>query len=163
MAESEHTKELHVRPSQIGIKVLLVTPEDEILLLKRNPDAYGDGKSYWDIPGGRVESEVDIATLTKGGAVPSELTRELKEEIGWSQDNSKALTLVAHQQITTSTNQPVDRLTFALPVDKNIQVKLSREHTEYKWVPVRELGNIADLGSALQELVNQNKIPHNLR
>lgn len=159
MAENEQRKEHIDKLSQIGIKVLIINPRDEVLLLRRNPDAYGDGKSYWDIPGGRVEKDIDVATIINGGGgIHPELRRELQEEIGWSPEDSNTLTFVSHQQIKTSSNADVDRYTVALRINEDISVRLSPEHTEYKWVPASMLGNTPDLGGALKSLVTENKI-----
>ena len=65
MTENAHHKEILEKPSQIGIKVVIVNPRGEVLLLKRNAAAYGDGLSYWDIPGGRVDASVDVDEIIK--------------------------------------------------------------------------------------------------
>ncbi len=158
MTENEQVKERSVKPSQIGIKVLIINPRDEVLLLKRNPEVYGDGKNYWDIPGGRVENEVDVASIKSGGVVHRELIRELQEEIGWSPKDKSPISFVAHQQVETSDKKTVDRYTVSLRVNEDFNVKLSPEHTDYKWVPVSELKHSAHLGYALSALVTGNKI-----
>lgn len=158
MTEHEQIKEHSSKPSQVGIKVIIVNARDEVLLLKRNPEAYSDGKSYWDIPGGRVENEVDVASIMSGGVVHPELSRELQEEIGWSPKDTSPISFVAHQQVETSGNKTVDRYTVSLWVNEDFTVKLSPEHTDYKWVPVSELKHTAHLGHALSALVSGNKI-----
>ena len=158
MNENDQLKERRVEPSQMGIKVLVFNSKGEVLLLKRNPDAYGDGESYWDIPGGRVQKDVNIDSIIEQGVVHPELSRELQEEIGWTPDDKHSLKFVAHQQITTTTNVNVDRYTFALQIDQEIPVRLSPEHTHHMWVPVDDLKNTVNLGSALNALVLENKI-----
>ncbi len=158
MTENDQPKEHNVDASQIGIKVLILNSKDEVLLLKRNPDAYGDGESYWDIPGGRAQKDVDIASIIDTGVVHPELNRELQEEIGWTPESNQSLVYVAQQQIVTSKKINVNRYTFALRIHDDIQVRLSPEHTDHKWTPVDELKNTANLGSALKALVLENKI-----
>ena len=132
MSENDQLKESRVEPFQIGMKVLIFNPHGEILLLKRNPEAYGDGKDYWDIPGGRVSNSIDVDSIMKGGAIHPELNRELQEEIGWTPSNDDELAFVSRQQIVTSKNEDVDRLTFSVHVDQDFNVRLSPEHTDYK-------------------------------
>lgn len=158
MTENDQLKEHNVDASQIGIKVLIFNPKGEVLLLRRNPDAYGDGKSYWDIPGGRVQKDVDIDSIIDAGVVHPELSRELQEEIGWIPDSGDNLAFVAKQQITTTKNINVDRYTFSLQLNQDIPIRLSSEHTDYKWVPTEDLKYITSLGSALKSLVLENKI-----
>lgn len=158
MTENEQFKEYKIKPSQIGVKVLIFNSRDEVLLLKRNPEVYGDGEAYWDIPGGRVEKNIDIASIIGGGALHPELCRELREEIGWLPTGNETLRFIARQQVTTSMNEKVDRYTVAMRIVDDIPVRLSNEHTAYKWIPADELKNTENLGHALKSLVSENNI-----
>ena len=55
----------------VGVKALIRSPQGRVLLLQRERD----GGCWWDLPGGRLEDQEDIA---------DGMQRELLEEIGQS-------------------------------------------------------------------------------
>ncbi len=55
-------------------------------------------------------------------------------------------------------NEKVDRYTVAMRIVDDIPVRLSNEHTAYKWIPADELKNTENLGHALKSLVSENNI-----
>ena len=163
MTENAHHKEILEKPSQIGIKVVIVNPRGEVLLLKRNAAAYGDGLSYWDIPGGRVDASVDVDEIINEGVVHPELARELHEEINWTPEKDQHIQYVAHQEIVTSAHENVDRYTFILQTNHDIPIQLSAEHADYAWVSTDTLKHMENLGRSLKSLVMDNTIPNFLK
>lgn len=99
---------------------------DEFLIVKRNEndDLY---PGAWEFPGGHLEFG---ETLKEG------LKRELFEEIGFEDDFQPIITHY-YDEVKTKNEELVHNLEidFIINVDKsNINVKLSNEHTDYKWV-----------------------------
>ncbi len=100
------------------VKVVLVNSDDEVLFLKRT-DYVEKYAGDWDLPGGHIHVG---ESLEKG------LRRETKEETGLSLGSVEKL-------------QQIDNIIFykAKFVDGNI--KLSKEHSEFKFRNVKNLKN----------------------
>lgn len=104
----------------------ILKDHDEFLIVKRNEndDLY---PGAWEFPGGHLEFG---ETLKEG------LKRELFEEIGFDDDFQPIITHY-YDEVKTKNEELVHNLEidFIINVDKsNINVKLSNEHTDYKWV-----------------------------
>lgn len=104
----------------------ILKDHDEFLIVKRNEndDLY---PGAWEFPGGHLEFG---ETLKEG------LKRELFEEIGFEDDFQPIITHY-YDEVKTKNEELVHNLEidFIINVDKsNINVKLSNEHTDYKWV-----------------------------
>ena len=104
----------------------ILKDHDEFLIVKRNEndDLY---PGAWEFPGGHLEFS---ETLKEG------LKRELFEEIGFEDDFQPIITHY-YDEVKTKNEELVHNLEidFIINVDKsNINVKLSNEHTDYKWV-----------------------------
>ena len=112
----------------VGIKGFIVD-HDKLLLVKS-----GNGREeLWEVPGGRYD-------LGEESLLPAEiLTREIHEELG--------------NDIQYSIGQPVSA--WIRPLGKNFvflvayecefrggKIKLSDEHTEYKWVAKQDWQNL---------------------
>ena len=100
--------------------------DDLFLIIKRsiNDDFY---PGFWEFPGGHLE---DGETLNEA------LKRELEEEIGYTLDSIPIITNY-FDEIKTFENKLVHNLEidFIITVDKTkLNIKLSNEHSEYKWV-----------------------------
>ena len=104
----------------------ILKDDDLILIVKRNEnDELYPGA--WEFPGGHLE---DGETLKDG------LKRELKEEIGFTDDFSP-LIMHYHDEINEKNGKLVHDLEidFIINVDSTkVKVKLSNEHCDYKWV-----------------------------
>jgi len=114
----------------IAAKALLVNENNEILCLKRRPnDVHQPGT--WDFPGGRLEE----------GESPFEgLKRECIEEIQLDIDVQNPLTI---HHFTRQDGQKITMICFLCKLtDDEQEVKLSEEHTEYKWLPIDEAKEI---------------------
>jgi 8-oxo-dGTP pyrophosphatase MutT (NUDIX family) len=100
---------------------------DLFLIVKRSEDEdFYPGA--WEFPGGHLEAG---ETLKEG------LKRELKEEIGYDGEFNPIITNyydeIKEKNGTLIHNLEID---FIVEVDKTkLNIKLSNEHTDYKWVP----------------------------
>lgn len=101
---------------------ILFTNGQKILLLKR---ADGDEIGSWGIPGGKGEAgELDIDTAV----------RETKEECGGI-TGQRLGKFEEYDNVFRWT-------TFFYKVDRPFQCHLSKEHSEYKWVPLDEVESL---------------------
>lgn len=96
--------------------------KDEYLAVKRDmDDMFFPGA--WEFPGGHVE---------EGELLEEALKRELKEEIGFNK-SFKAKMCSYDDEIKADIHHI--EINFIIEVDKkDVDVKLSNEHTDYKWV-----------------------------
>ena len=101
----------------------ILKDHDELLIVKRseNDDAF---PGAWEFPGGHLE---DYETIKDG------LKRELSEEIGFMQDFNPIITNYT-DEIDDNNIHNIE-IDFIINVNKeNINIKLSKEHIDYKWV-----------------------------
>lgn len=99
---------------------------DLFLVVKRNEndDLY---PGAWEFPGGHLED---------GEALKDGLKRELMEEIGFI-DNFNPIITHYFDEVKEKNNELIHYLEidFIINVDKSKEkVKLSKEHSDYKWV-----------------------------
>jgi len=104
----------------------ILKDNDLFLTVKRNEnDDLFPGA--WEFPGGHLE---EGETLKEG------LKRELKEEIGFTSDFEPIITHY-YDEIKKENNELIHNLEidFIINVDSSkIKIKLSNEHSDYKWV-----------------------------
>ena len=104
----------------------ILKDKNEFLIVKRNEedDLY---PGAWEFPGGHLE---DGETLKEG------LARELKEEIGFETTFSPIITHYYGELKKVDEEFIHDlEIDFIINVDKNnVNVRLSDEHCDYKWV-----------------------------
>src|SRR5687768_9192924 len=123
---------------QVGVKIILRNKEGKYLLMLRSADKYPDAGAKWEIAGGRINP---------GTLLIENLKREVKEETGLEvQDELKFL---AAQDIIRS-HKHIVRLTYSGFADG--EVKLSDEHTEYRWLSREELMKIEPIDPILKEV-----------
>lgn len=102
---------------------ILFTDGKSILLLKRS-EKEEKHKNKWSIPGGK--GHVDEEPLEVA-------TRETKEETGLQEiPGKKFASFVKNNEIYNFT-------TFLYKVSEKFKVTLSKEHTEYKWIPIKNI------------------------
>lgn len=112
----------------VGIKSVIVNPNtNKALVLIRNGQ---DGKSYYDIPGGRIDSDENINTT---------LQRELKEEI-LNIGSFKVESILNAYRLSHDLNDGYGLLLIFHKVVCDIEdVQLSQEHYGYKWISKSEI------------------------
>lgn len=104
----------------------ILRDKDLFLIVKRNEnDNLYPGA--WEFPGGHLE---DGETIKEG------LKRELLEEIGFTDEFNPRITHyydeIKSKNVELIYNLEID---FIINVDRsNLEIKLSNEHSEYKWV-----------------------------
>jgi len=106
----------------------IIKKDDKILVLKRSSkeDVF---EQLWDIPGGRMFF----------GEMPEEaLTREIKEETGLDVKISSPFTVWS---FFASDDLQVIGITMLAEYVKGT-VKLSEEHTEYRWINPEEFAQL---------------------
>jgi len=120
---------------RVAVKSFIVDG-NKLLLIKRRPnDVHKHG--WWDIPGGRLDS----------GESPFDgMKREVEEEIGIGIDIIAPLHV---QHFTRDDGQRITMIIF-LCKPRNKNIKLSEEHTEYKWQSLESDGDVPGwLGDAV--------------
>lgn len=104
----------------------ILRDDDLFLAVKRNEnDNLFPGA--WEFPGGHLED---------GESLKDGLKRELKEEIGFTDDFNPIITHY-FDEVKQKNNELIHNLEidFIINVDSSkINVKLSNEHCDYKWV-----------------------------
>ncbi len=110
---------------RFSVHAVITNSEGYVLLLKQT---YGDKR--WGLPGGGVEP---------GETIHEAIKRECYEEIGLDILVSAFTGLYYHK----SFNSQVGIFKCELP--EGIQIRLSSEHSEYKWVNTSELGEVQRL------------------
>jgi 8-oxo-dGTP diphosphatase len=132
----------------IGSNAIVFNSKDEILMLKRSStdEAFPGG---WEIPGGGVDY----------GETPQEsLKREVMEECGLS---VKILKLLAVHDFYLGEIQ-VFEITFLSKVtDDKYEVKLSSEHTDYKWISFKDTSSLK-LNSYMSKVIDDARSSLNL-
>ena len=101
----------------------IIKCNNEYLIVQRsNTDDFLPG--IWEFPGGNIEENETILEALK---------RELKEEIGYELDTNNEKIVHFYDEIKHSL-QYIE-LDFLIKVNtKDINIKLSNEHDDYKWV-----------------------------
>lgn len=102
---------------------ILFTDGKSILLLKRS-EKEEKNKNKWSIPGGKGHIDEDAMEVAE---------REVREETGLK-------TIPGKKFASFSRNNDIFRFTtFLYLVDKQFSVTLSKEHSDFKWIPISDL------------------------
>ncbi|MDO8659357.1 MAG: NUDIX domain-containing protein [Candidatus Parcubacteria bacterium] len=126
---------------QVGVKIILQNKEGKYLMICRSAEKYPEVGVEWGIPGGRIN---------RGYSLLENLEREVKEETGLEiQDEPK---LVTAQDIL-KTDRHIVRLTYLGKADGN--VKLSDEHTDFKWLLLDEIKKLEPIDQYLKEVLEK--------
>lgn len=103
---------------------ILFTDGEKILLLKR---AEGDGKNTWGLPGGGAKGTETALETAK---------RETQEECGIDEIPGNEFSQLTQEDSKSSWT------TFLYSVNpSHVAVKLSHEHSDWKWFEVADLGD----------------------
>jgi 8-oxo-dGTP diphosphatase len=107
---------------RFGAHAIILDSEGHVLLLKRT---YGD--NGWSLPGGSVDP---------GETIHQALYRECREELGIEVQDVVLTGFYYHSRL----NAQVGIFRCSLPNDE--EIKLSSEHSEYKWMHLSELSEV---------------------
>ena len=126
---------------QVGVKILLKNKKGEYLVIRRSADKYPKAGAQWEIVGGRI----DISS-----SLVDNLAREVMEETG--------LTIVGNIKLITAQdifnpNKHIVRLTY-LGKGHGL-VKLSNEHTDFKWLSIKEIKLLNPLDPYLKHVLEK--------
>ena len=104
-----------------------ILKDDDLLLAVKRNENDDTFPGAWEFPGGQLE---------EGETIKEGLFRELKEELGISLDAKPIIT-----NYTDEIKNKNDRLIHNIEIDfiinvkkEDINITLSSEHTEYKWL-----------------------------
>lgn len=110
--------------TKLVAKVAVLNAAGEVLLLRRSPtDPRRAGE--WDFPGGGVDDGESFAEAA---------AREAEEEAGVAAQASQLTLLYAATEYYEPQDETVHRTLFLLRVNDEVQVRLSFEHDQSKWV-----------------------------
>ena len=126
---------------QVGVKIFLKNKDGKYLVLQRSKEKYPGVGAKWDIPGGRID--VDTGLMEN-------LNREVLEETGLVVDGE--LKLINAQDIL-KTDKHVVRLTYTGFADG--EVKLSDEHSEYKWLSLEDVKKLEPMDKYFKEVLEK--------
>ncbi len=121
----------------------LIQIQDKFLFLKRNSKEV-DGSREWEIPGGRVEFGED----------PSEaVLREVKEETSLDTEIVSIYRILSKEYEKQGKKVHLLRIIYILKThEKPENVKLSKEHEDYKWLRKQEIRDL-NLSNYLKEIL----------
>jgi 8-oxo-dGTP diphosphatase len=126
---------------QVGVKILLKNKDEKYLVICRSAEKYPQVGAKWDIPGGRINSGISLI---------ENLKREVMEETGLEIASEPKLIIA---QDILKTDRHVVRLTYTGFTDG--EVKLSDEHSEYKWLSLKEISNLEPMDRYLKEVLEK--------
>jgi 8-oxo-dGTP diphosphatase len=122
---------------RFGVHAMIFNSEGLLLTLKRT---YGN--KGWSLPGGGVDP---------GETIHQALLRECREELGIEVQDVVLTGFYYHNNL----NAQVGIFRCSIPEDENI--KLSAEHSEYKWAHLSELSEVQRI-RALDALEYQGQV-----
>lgn len=118
------------RQFYLGVKALITDPDGKILLLKSARRKPSDKwEPYWDLPGGKMQDLDIVGTLR----------REVREEIGVKKLEVENLfdVSVANFRIDKGEGNLMF-LIYLCSIPGNSRLKLSQEHSQFRWVSRKE-------------------------
>lgn len=121
----------------LGIKALVRNDQGRVLLLEVNPaQLSGDRKSYWDLPGGRIQ---------KGHTVLDTLQREVEEETGIKaiHDARQIGMVLSNIRIPVGDDSVGLILSiYECRIPKNAKIIISDEHVSFDWFSLEQAADL---------------------
>src|SRR5919202_1969491 len=115
-------------------KVLIINNKNEALVLVLGKDLKYPEKSYLpDLPGGIVDP---------GEHEQAAVSREAKEDCGIAIDAKDVQLTCAETDYYEEENKSVSKLLYVAQIYNVPKITLSWEHSDFKWVPIKELHTI---------------------
>jgi len=122
------------RKFHVGIKALILNDKNEVLVLKTNPaELKGGTQAHWDLPGGRIK---------EGDSAEATLRKEVEEELGIGGPDLEIMR--PFDGVLTDMEIPVGEERVGLVLFAYLcrlprkDIRLSFEHTEFKWASMEE-------------------------
>lgn len=112
-------------PIEVQAVIFRLNPKPEFLILHRIPEL---GNFWQNLSGGVKEGETLLQTLK----------RELEEETKISDKQIKRIIENVYQYEWLHEGEKIKEYVFVVEVDPDLEVKLSKEHDEYKWCDAEE-------------------------
>lgn len=142
--EGKHGHELF----EISQKLILKDAStDRFLLLKiANEEKNSFAKRYgaWDFPGGRVDVREDLN---------GSLFREAAEEIGGINSSGPSVVDLFLAEYSDNFERRVCIVGYLAVVQESSELKLSDEHSEFRWVTTEEVEQGAEYGEMVQRFI----------
>ena len=129
---------------QVGVKIILQNKTKKYLTIRRSVKKYPNVPDHWECAGGRINP---------GTILLENLKREVSEETGLEITGEPKL--LAAQDIIRP-HKHIVRLTYFGFADG--EVKLSDEHTEYKWLSLEEIKKLEPLDKYFKEVLENFKL-----
>jgi 8-oxo-dGTP diphosphatase len=126
---------------QVGVKILLKNKDGKYLTICRSAEKYPEVGAKWDIPGGRINT---------GSSLIENLKREVEEETGLEILGEPKLIIA---QDILKTDKHVVRLTYLGNAEG--EIKLSEEHSEYKWLSLSEISKLEPMDKYFKEILEK--------
>jgi len=124
---------------QVGVKILLKNKDGKYLVLLRSALKYPQAGAKWEMAGGRIDP---------GTTLFENLKREVKEET--ELDITGEPKLITAQDILKQ-DKHIVRLTYS--GEANGEVKLSDEHTDFKWLTLSEIKKLEPIDTYFKEIL----------
>ena len=125
-------------------KALLINSKNEALILTLSEHTEKPEKSFKpDLPGGLVDP---------GENEHEAVIREVAEETGISIQNDEMKMVYSRTEFIRDENKSITKHLFIVNVTGAAHVKLSREHSDYDWIPLSSL-NGTELRSFYDEAI----------
>src|SRR3989344_3291567 len=126
---------------QVGVRIFLKNKDGKYLAMLRSAEKYPEAGAKWEMVGGRINP---------GTPLIENIKREVMEETGLEITGEPEL--VTAQDILRP-HKHIVRLTYSGFADG--EVKLSDEHTDFKWVNLEEFKKLEPIDSVLKEVLEK--------
>lgn len=126
-------------PYGLTARGIIKNDNDEILIVKRHPKSKTDPE-MWELPGGKVED---------GEFFTDALVREIKEETNLDVDVGDFAEAIQNDYSHKRTVQIMMYLT-----DIKGEVKISEEHTDWKWASLDEIKTL-ELSTSFKKVLKK--------
>ena len=110
----------------LAVRAVIALPDERILFIRRSEGSHRN-PGLWEVPGGVIVS---------GEPIDFALKREVREETGLSISprHSQPLTFVS----PISSDPRYVELIFRCPEPREVKVRISSEHQEFRWLKVED-------------------------